>query len=330
MRTKKVICILCAILVTVSFFGCKKDASDIAHVSVSEVTHSVFYAPQYAAIELGYFEDEGIEIELINGGGADNVMTAVLSGQVDIGFAGPEAAIYVINEGMEDSPKVFCRLTQKDGSFIISREKENNFDYSEFSGKHIIGGRKGGVPLMTLMYVLKDHGVYEGDVNMDTSVDFNNMVSAFTSGVGDYVTAFEPTASMLEREGIGHIVASVGKDSGEIPYTAYFAKQSYIKENRDVVLGFTRAIYRAQQWIKATDNAEIARVISPYFADTDISLLESSVTRYKQIEAWSDNPLLEEESLNRLMDVMDYSGELKARPAYEDTVDTSIAQEVMK
>lgn len=192
MRTKKVICILCVILVTVSFFGCKKDVSDIAHVSVSEVTHSVFYAPQYAAIELGYFEDEGIEIELINGGGADNVMTAVLSGQVDIGFAGPEAAIYVINEGMEDSPKVFCRLTQKDGSFIISREKENNFDYSEFSGKHIIGGRKGGVPLMTLMYVLKDHGVYEGDVNMDTSVDFNNMVSAFTSGVGDYVTAFEP------------------------------------------------------------------------------------------------------------------------------------------
>lgn len=183
---------------------------------------------------------------------------------------------------------------------------------------------------MTLMYVLKDHGVYEGDVNMDTSVDFNNMVSAFTSGVGDYVTAFEPTASMLEREGIGHIVASVGKDSGEIPYTAYFAKQSYIKENRDVVLGFTRAIYKAQQWIKATDNAEIARVISPYFADTDISLLESSVTRYKQIEAWSDNPLLEEESLNRLMDVMDYSGELKARPSYEDTVDTSIAQEVMK
>ena len=330
MRTKKVICILCVILVTVSFFGCKKDVSDIAHVSVSEVTHSVFYAPQYAAIELGYFEDEGIEIELINGGGADNVMTAVLSGQVDIGFAGPEAAIYVINEGMEDSPKVFCRLTQKDGSFIISREKENNFDYSEFSGKHIIGGRKGGVPLMTLMYVLKDHGVYEGDVNMDTSVDFNNMVSAFTSGVGDYVTAFEPTASMLEREGIGHIVASVGKDSGEIPYTAYFAKQSYIKENRDVVLGFTRAIYKAQQWIKATDNAEIARVISPYFADTDISLLESSVTRYKQIEAWSDNPLLEEESLNRLMDVMDYSGELKARPSYEDTVDTSIAQEVMK
>lgn len=331
MRNIKTISLILAVIMLVfAFTACKDSKNNLKKITVSEVTHSVFYAPQYAAIALGYFSDEGIDVELINGGGADNVMTAVLSGQVDIGFAGPEAAIYVINEGKENAPQVFAQLTKKDGSFLISREKVDDFTYSDLKGKHLIGGRTGGVPLMTLKYVLNKSGIKDSEVNIDTSIEFNNMVAAFSGGIGDYVTAFEPTASMMQEESQGYIVASIGKDSGDIPYTAYFASQEFLNTQHDTAVAFTRAIYKAQQWIEKTDNDTIAKVIKPYFDDTDTSLLAKSIERYKEIDAWSKSPLMSEESLSNLMDVIEFSGELKERPQFNKVVNTAIAKEAMR
>lgn len=229
--------------------GCaKKHTDETTRLTVSEVTHSVFYAPQYAAIALGYFAQEGLEIELLNGGGADNVMTAVLSGQADIGFAGPEASIYVYNEGKADFPQVFAQVTKRDGSFIVARKPMPDFTYADFEGAHVLGGRKGGVPYMTLQYVVANSGADLSKIELDTSIDFDLMVPSFTAGTGDFVTVFEPVASTLEQEGKGYIVASVGQDSGEIPYTAYFALQSCLHKQPEVFQKFTNALYRAQQW----------------------------------------------------------------------------------
>ena len=218
------------------------DKGKLKTISVSEVTRSVFYAPQYVAIAAGYFEEEGLKIDLSTGQGADNVMTAVLSNQVDIGFAGPEASIYVYNEGKEDYPQIFAQLTKTDGSFLVSSKKIENFDWSNLKGKTVIPGRKGGVPYMTLLYVLKKNGIDpQKDLILDDSIDFDLMASAFSTGKADFVTLFEPTASQIELSNKGYIVASVGKEAGEIPYTAYFAKKSYINKNTDIIKGFTNA-----------------------------------------------------------------------------------------
>ena len=330
MKLRRFFCIIFALFMLAACCACEREDDGLRKLTVSEVTPSVFYAPPYAAIALGFFEDEGLEIELINGGGADNVMTAVLSGQVDIGFAGPEACIYVVNEGKTAHPRVFAQVTKRDGSFIISREKTDSFDYEQLKGSRLIGGRTGGVPLMTLKYVLNSHGLTDDDLNVDTSIEFNNMVAAFTGGIGDYVTAFEPTASLLEKEGAGYVVASVGADSGEIPYTAYFAGNELFENEPETLVAFTRAIYRAQQWVASADDAQVAEVIAPFFDDSDPELLESAIARYRRIDAWCADPLLTEEALNNLMDVMEFSGELSARPAYEEVVDVSIAKSAVK
>ena len=253
-------------------------------VTVSEVTHSVFYAPQYAAIQLGFFEEEGLELELSNGQGADKVMTAVLSGSVDIGFAGPEACIYVYNEGKEDFMQVFAQMTQRDGAFILGREPDENFTWDKLKGKSILPGRKGGVPYMTLEYVVKQHGLTPGvDVIFDDSIQFSAMAGAFTSGTGDYVALFEPTASALEMEEAGYIVASVGAESGEIPYTAYFAQKSFIEKNGKLIQSFTDAIAKGLTWVQEHTAAEIAKVIQPSFPDTDLKTLETVIQNYKEI-----------------------------------------------
>jgi NitT/TauT family transport system substrate-binding protein len=219
-------------------------------VRLNEVTHSVFYAPQYIAMSQGFFEEEGLTIELTNGGGADKVMTAVLTDQSDIGLAGPEACIYVMIEGEEDHPVVFAQLTKRDGSFLVGRTDEA-FSWSNLVGKTILGGRAGGVPEMTLEYVMKQNGVVPGvDAAVDTSVQFNMMAGAFTGGSGDYVTLFEPTATEVEQAGQGYILTSIGQESGEIPYTAYFASQSYIKDHSDIIQAFTNAIAKGQKWVQ--------------------------------------------------------------------------------
>ena len=300
-------------------------------VRVNEVTRSVFYSPQYVAIALGYFEEYGIEIELTTGQGADNVMTAVLAGQSDIGFAGPEAAIYVYNEGKTDYAQIFAQLTKRDGSFLVSRDYTDNFSWDDLKGKTVIPGRKGGVPYMTFEYVLKQNGINPStDLVLDDSISFDLMAGAFAGGNAEYVTLFEPTASMTEAQGVGYIVASIGEESGDIPYTAYFAKKSYISENEELIQNFTNAIYKGQQWTEAHTAREIAELVKEFFPDSDINMLESSIQRYKDIDAWNETPVLTEESFNKLQEVMEEAGELEKRANYNDVVNNKYAENAIK
>lgn len=304
--------------------------SDLKQIRVNEVTRSVFYAPQYVAINNGYFKEQGIEIELSTGQGADAVMTAVLSNSCDIGFAGPEASIYVYNEGKEDYTEVFAQLTKKDGSFLIARNETDEFSWQDLKGKTIIPGRKGGVPYMTLEYVLKKNGIDpQKDVTLDDSIKFDLMAGAFASGNADYVTLFEPTASLTQNEHKGYIVASVGEEAGEIPYTAYFAKKSYIENNGEIIQGFTNAIYQGQKWVYSHTAKEIAEVIQNFFPDTDLDLLTSAIQSYKDIDAWNDTPILKEEAFNRLQEVMTMAGELKNTVPYEKIVNNSFAENAL-
>lgn len=323
--------IILALIIMVSMLFAACGQQDKIKVVLSEVTHSVFYAPQYVAINKGFFEEQGLEIELSNGQGADKVMTAVLSGQVDIGFAGPEASIYVYNEGREDYAVVFAQLTKRDGSFLVGRQTEPDFKWENLRDKTIIGGRKGGVPEMTLEYVLKKHGLMPNqDLVVDTSIQFAAMAGAFTGGEGDYVTLFEPTATMLEKEGRGYILASIGAESGEIPYTAYFATKSYIQKNADIIQKFTNAIYKGQQWVDQHTPKEIAEVIRPSFPDTDLETLEAVAQRYKDIDAWCKDPVMTEESLGLLQEVMREAGELKNPAPHDRIVDNSFAIKAME
>jgi len=307
------------------------DTASLTTLQVNEVTRSVFYAPQYAAISNGFFNEEGLEIELTTGQGADKVMTAVLAGQSDIGFCGPEAAIYVYNEGKEDYIEVFAQMTQKDGSFLVSKEPNDNFQWTDLVGKTVIPGRKGGVPYMTFEYVLKQNGINpQTDLILDDSIKFDLMAGAFAGGNAEYVTLFEPTASMTQDAGKGYIVASVGEASGEIPYTAYCAKKSYIAENPTIIEGFTRAIYRGEQWVKEHTAREIAEEIVDFFPDTTIESLETSVQKYKDIDAWKTNPILEEKSFNKLQEVMTEAGELDQKAPYDKVVNNTFAVKVSK
>lgn len=330
-KNVRILCLLLVILFLGSIVsGCTK-TTDLQKVRLSEVTHSVFYAPQYVAINNGFFTDEGIEIELTNGQGADKVMTAVLSGSVEIGFAGPEASIYVYNEGKEDYAEVFAQLTQRDGSFLIGRQPADQFEWTDLKDSVVLPGRKGGVPYMTLEYVLKSKGLVPGeDLTFDDSIQYALMAGSFTSGNGDYVTAFEPTASMIEAEGKGYILASIGAESGEIPYTAYFANKSFIAKNPKLVEKFVNAIYKAQKWVDTHTSKEIAEVIAPSFPDTDVKLLETVVERYKEIEAYAKTPVLKEEAFNKLQTVMSDAGELKQKAPYDKVVNNTFAEKAVK
>ncbi len=324
--------ILLAILTCIIFVlpSCG-DNDNLTKVKLSEVTHSVFYAPQYVALNKGFFKDAGLEIELQNGQGADKVMTAVLSGQCDIGLAGPEASIYVYNEGKADYAQVFAQVTKRDGSFLVGRKPEPGFQWSSLKGKNIIGGRKGGVPEMTLEYVLNKNGLVPGaDVNVDTSIQFALMAGAFTGGKGEYVTLFEPVASSLEKQGKGYILASVGQESGEIPFTAYFAKKSYIEKNKDVIQKFTDALYKGQVWVDTHSPKEIAEVLKPSFPDTDTELLTVVAERYKKIDAWCKEPAMKKESFELLQTVMSQAGELKQKAPYDKVVVNTYADKVAK
>ena len=284
--------------------------AELTTVRLNEVTHSVFYAPQYVALELGFFQEEGLAIELTNGGGADKVMTAVVSGQSDIGLAGPESCIYIYNQGKDDHPVVFGQLTACDGAFLMGRE-DVPFSWEELRGKTIIGGRKGGVPEMTLEYVLRQHGLEpQKDVIVDTSVQFNMMAGAFTGGQGDYVTLFEPAATQVVTSGEGYILCSIGAESGAIPYTAYFASQSYTAEHDDVIAAFCRAIAKALDWVDSHTDREVAEAIIGQFPDTSLDTLEAVTARHREIGAWNTPLTMEKAALERLETVMTQAGEL--------------------
>ena len=307
------------------------ETAELTTLQVNEVTRSVFYAPQYVAIANGFFEEEGLKLELTTGQGADKVMTAVLAGQSDIGFCGPEAAIYVYNEGKEDYIEVFAQVTQKDGSFLVSKEPTDNFQWTDLKGKTVIPGRKGGVPYMTLEYVLKQNGINpQTDLVLDDSIKFDLMAGAFAGGDAEYVTLFEPTASMTEDAGKGYIVASVGEASGEVPYTAYCAKKSYIENNPDIIEGFTRAIYRGEQWVKEHTAREIAEKVVEFFPDTTVASLETAVQKYKDIDAWKENPILEEAAFDKLQLIMTEAGELDVKAPYTKIINNTFAEKVSK
>lgn len=300
-------------------------------VRLNEVTHSVFYAPQYVALNFGFFRAEGLDVELTNGQGTDKVMTAVLSGQADIGFGGPEATLYVYNEGKIDYPVVFAQVTNRDGSFLVGRRPDTEFKWVSVKGKTIIGGRKGGMPEMTLEYVLKQNGLQPGkDVEVNTGIQFALMAPAFLNGQGDYVALFEPIASLLEKEGRGYIVASIGKDSGEVSYTAYFAKKSYLKNNAGTVQKFTNALYRGQRWVAEHSPEEIAKALKPSFPDSDEALLTVVAARYKMQDTWNTDPVLKPTSFALMQEIMKEAGELTKSVPYEKIADTSFAVTAVK
>ena len=334
---KLIIGFIAVILIALSVFfiynnNFKKEVtSDLTTIQLNEVTRSIFYAPQYVAIANGFFEEEGLNIEITTGQGADKVMTAILAGQSDIGLCGPEAAIYVYNEGKEDYVEVFAQLTQKDGSFLVSKEPTDNFSWTDLVGKTVIPGRKGGVPYMTLEYVLKQNGINpQTDLVLDDSIKFDLMAGAFTGGDAEYVTLFEPTASMTQDAGKGYVVASVGEAAGEVPYTAYCAKKSYIETNPEIIKGFTRAIYKGEQWVKEHTALEVAEKIQEFFPDTTIESLENSVQKYKDIDAWKQDPVLKEEAFNKLQEIMTEAGELEKQAPYDKVVNNYYAEKVSK
>lgn len=313
---KKFITVLgCVVIIAFFFILYKLDTkkeTDLQKITVAEVTHSVFYAPQYAAIANGYFEEEGLEIDLVLTSGADNVMAALLSGDADIGLAGSEATIYIYNSGEEDYVKTFAQLTQKDGSFIVAREPIDNFTLDDLRGKHIIGGRVGGMPEMTLEWALKEYGIDpKEDLYIDTSVQFAAMSGAFIGGTGDFVALFEPLATELENQGYGYKVASLGELGGVVPYTSYSARISYIEENKDVIEKFTRATQRGLDYVHNTSSEEIAKTILEFFPDTSLDDLTKAVESYKNNDSWPATTSFKEESFNHLQDIIVEAGQLE-------------------
>lgn len=325
---KKILAIISAFIVSIiPLSAC--DNGGMKVIELNEVTHSVFYTPLYLAIENGYFEEENIKVNLTNGGGADKSMTAVLSGTAHIGLMGPETVIYVKNQGKKDAPKVFAQLTQKDGSFLVSRKAEPDFKWEDLRGKEILAGRKGGVPAMTFEYVLNEIGMYDNvDFTLNYDVQFNLMTSAFLSGTADYCTVFEPTASEYQAEGKWHIVASVGEASGEIPYTSFIALESYLNNNKDTVKGFLNALKKAYEYIETHTEYEVAEKIVKQFPSTTIKSIETSIKSYKSIDAWDFDLQPSESSFSRLQDVMENANELSARVKFNDIVSLSLAKEV--
>ncbi len=306
--------------------ACGGDNDGLMTVRINEVTHSVFYAPMYLADSLGYFEEEGIKIELTNGGGADKVMTAVLSGDADIGFCGPEAAFYVATGGTSDTPTVFGQLTMRDGSFLVGREPQPDFKWEDLAGKNILAGRQGGVPAMTFEYILKEHHVENYTLNFDVS--FNNMTAAFLEGTSDYCTMFEPVASEVQAAGNGYIVAAVGGASGEVPYTSYIAKKSWLEKNTDVAKGFLRAMLKAVKYAQEETPEKIAEGLTKAFPDTSKESLATSIRSYQGINAWKSDMQITESSYNRLLDIIDEAGELTERIPFATLADNSLVKEV--
>ena len=323
---KKFISIATAIVLSLFCFGaCKKKAV----IRLNEVTHSVFYAPLYLAINLGFMEDENIKIELTNGGGSDVSMAALLSNSADIALLGPETLVYVVKEGSKSHPMVFGQLTKRDGSFLIGRTENKDFSWLDLNGKYILGGREGGLPAMTLEYVLNKKGLIDGtNMTFDTSIQFDLITAAFEGGKGDYCTMFEPAASSYVAEGNGYYAASIGEEAGDVPFTCFMATDEFMEKHPDKINGFLKAINRAYNWMLTHSAKEIAKELEPSFEGTELSLLESSVKRYLAIDAWCSTPAMSEASFNRLIDIITNAGVDVSGVDFEEVVDNSYALEL--
>ena len=321
-------CALWAGLAVLGLSGCSQsETSGLTPVTLNEVAHSVFYAPQYAAIELGCFEEEGIDLKLVNGGGADKVMTAMISGDADIGFMGSEASIYVYQEGSEDYAVNFAQLTQRAGNFLVSRNPEPDFQWADLKGTSVLGGRAAGMPQMVFEYILKKNGLDpKTDLSIDQSISFGLTAAAFPDSGADYTVEFEPFATALEQQGQGYVVASLGVDSGYVPYTAYSAKRSYMEAHPEIIQGFTNAIQRGLEYVNSHSAEEIAEVIHPQFPENDVSTLAVIVDRYKKQDTWKTDAVFTKDSFNLLQNILEEAGELDARVPYEDLVTTEFAE----
>lgn len=334
MKKRIIALLLITALAVTSLLACSKEEKPkdgTTKVVLSEVAHSIFYAPMYVAIEEGYFEEEGIEVELVNGLGADKTMTAVLSGESEIGFMGSEASVYVYNEGAEDYVVNFAQLTQRAGNFLVSREAEADFQMTDLKGKTVLGGRKGGMPQMVFEYILKKYGMNpETDLNIIQNIDFGMTAQAFAGGSGDYTVEFEPSATALEKDGSGYVVSSLGVESGYVPYTAFSAKKSYIEENPEIIEGFVKALQKGMDYVNSHTPEEIAEIIQPQFAETDKDSLVTIVTRYYDQDSWKENLVFEEASYTLLLDILESAGELEKRPPYEDLVDNTFSEKAAK
>lgn len=311
--------------------ACGSDKNNLTKVTLNEVAHSIFYAPQYVAIENGYFEEEGIELELVNGFGADKTMTALISGEADIGFMGAEASVYLYSEGASNYAVNFAQLTQRAGNFLVAREKTEDFSWDMLKGKEVLGGRKGGMPEMVFEYVLKKNGLDPTtDLSIDQSIDFGSTAAAFSGGQGDLTVEFEPSATALEQAGEGYVVASLGVESGYVPYTSYSTTRDYLEENPQIIEGFTKALQKGMEYVNTHTPAEIAKVIEPQFEETDIEVIEKIVTRYYEQDTWKDNLIFEESSFDLLQNILLDAGELTSTVPYDKLVDTSFAKEAAK
>ena len=327
---RKLISILALLAMTATLFvGCKGN-DDMIEITLNEVAHSVFYAPMYVAFEEGYYEDEGLKVNLVNGLGADKTMTAVISGEADIGFMGSEASIYVYNQGAEDYVVNFAQLTQRAGNFLVSRDVNEEFTWDNVKGKTVLGGRKGGMPQMVFEYILKKHGIDPGkDLNIVQNIDFGLTSQAFAAGQGDYTMEFEPVATALELEGAGKVVVSLGVESGKVPYTAFSARKSYIEKNPETIQKFTNAIQRGMEYVNTHSPEEISKAISGQFKETDKETLTMLVTRYYEQDTWKDNLIFEKERLTLLQDILEEAGELEKRVPYEDIIIRDYAEKAL-
>ena len=327
---KRMLPLLLAILIALLPLACTSANTDTVTLKLHEVTRSVFYAPQYIALSLGFFEEEGLHVEITTSGGSEKAMTALLSGEADLCLAGPETGVYVINEGKQDHPVIVGQLTKRDGSFLIAREPVDRFSWDDLRGKTIIGGRAGGMPIMTLRWVMAQNGLTDGEnCTIIDSIQFNLMAGAFEGGEGDYVTLFEPTATEFQKAGKGYIVANIGLESGEVPYTCYFASQEMIDRHPERIEAFLRAIYKAQQWIETADDGEAALAMQPFFPDASLDSLKSVVKSYRETDSWMKDPVMREADYERLLSVIDFNGELRGRPAFSDLVDNRFAEKAI-
>ena len=300
-------------------------------ITLNEVAHSVFYAPLYVAIEKGYFKDENIDLTLVTGFGADKTMTAVISGEADIGFMGSEASVYMYSEGASDYVVNFAQLTQRAGNFLVARQDNEHFQWADLKGKTVLGGRKGGMPEMVFEYILKENGIDpEKDLTIIQNIDFGSTAPAFADGRGDFTIEFEPGATSLESEVKGHVIASLGKDSGYVPYTAFSAKKSYLKENPDVIQRFTNALQKGMDYVRSHSPSETASVIKPQFPETTLEMITTIVTRYYEQDTWKSNLIFEESSFDLLQDILESAGELEKRAPYKDLITTEFAENAAK
>ena len=332
MKNKKWITLATAVVLAVTalplgVFAAKKDEAKLAKVTLNEVAHSIFYAPQYVAIEEGYFKDEGLDMTLITGFGADKTMTAVISGEADIGFMGAEASIYAYQEGATDPVVNFAQLTQRAGNFLVAREEMPDFKWEDLKGRKVLGGRKGGMPEMVFEYILKKNGLDpEKDLSIDQSIDFGATAAAFTGDdSADFTVEFEPSATALEKQGAGYVVASLGVDSGYVPYTSYSARTSYMEKNPDIMQKFTDALQKGMDFVQSHTPEEIAEIIEPQFPETDLDTITAIVKRYYDQDTWKSNLIFEKESFELLEDILEDAGELKERVSYENLVTTEYA-----